>query len=319
MLTVQSSHKRTFSIHSRHPHIMISSYHTLAKDATAAAESLGVMMQKERQMFSGCGYLDHSSSSSEASSVKKSERMEVVDWCYSVVDIFQYDRETVSIAMQMVDRFLSKPNRTTHIILHDRMQFQLLAVSALYIAIKINGKDVLDSGLLSELVGGLYTVNEIESMELSILDGLSWRICAPTSLQIAYHVLSLFLPYLQLEEPKVIFVLDAVRFQIEMSVRDHYLATQLPSTVAMAAIANAFDQVDHHKYQAIIHAILLSINKDMGFVEHLFATKHILQRMVNGSDSFHEITCGPEMPEDIETSPCSKNQKSLSSVHLKML
>ena len=80
---------------------------------------------------------------------------------------------------------------------------------------------------------GDYSIHDIEDMELSILQSLSWRIYAPTSIQIAHSILSLILPHhINLRESTWGFILDEVRYQTEHSVRDYYLCIQRPSTVA---------------------------------------------------------------------------------------
>jgi hypothetical protein len=87
---------------------------------------------------------DHSSQKLTAE-----DRAQIVDWCYSLIDLCQLARSNVVMAMSIADRFMSNPNRllvsqfTPYLfspqeIMYDRTMFQLLVVSALYIAIKIN-------------------------------------------------------------------------------------------------------------------------------------------------------------------------------------
>ncbi len=85
-------------------------------------------------------------------------------------------------------------------------------------------------------------MGEIMATELSILSALSWRINAPTSLQIAHHMLSLLSHVLDSSQATWKCILDDVRIQTEDAVKDHFFASQLPSTIAMAAISNALDR-----------------------------------------------------------------------------
>ena len=143
------------------------------------------------------------------------DRAQIVGWCYGVVDVLQLSRVNVAVAMSLADRFMSiHPNQqqpfsssttgTTSSgggviprifrpqeIMYDRTMFQLLAVSALYIAIKINKKAIYSSEMFAEATHGMYTREEIEAMERAILECLSWRITTPTALEIGYTILEL--------------------------------------------------------------------------------------------------------------------------------
>jgi hypothetical protein len=188
--------------------------------------------------------------------VTEDDRKKIVDWCYSLVDLCQLSRESVAMAMNIVDRFMSKPSQP-HVgngispsfshqeILHDRNMYQLLAVSALYIAIKMNERVVLSSDRLSAVCRGIYTRESIEAMERTILSCLSWRVSAPTALQVGSIIFELMIAEAQ---EAIGSVMDAERFesiqeeltyQTEIAVRDYLLAVQRPSTVAFMAILNS--------------------------------------------------------------------------------
>jgi len=272
----------------------------LSEDNATVAQSLSIMMKKEQTIYTSCDYLhspDPSSSQSSSSPdgmptrVTPSDRMMIVDWCYSVINKVQLNRETVALAMEMVDRFLSKPSSilSASRALHDRRQYQLIVVTALYIAVKtLEPTHVMNSQLFSDVSQGMYSVQDIERMELNILQGLEWRVCAPTSIQMAYHILSLILPHANtMDDATRAFVLDEVRFQTEFAVRDYYFAMQRPSTVAMAAIFNALDQVDDSRTrrdcQAVL-SVLLSSNGEFACHEDLLAAKNRLYCLVEDND-----------------------------------
>ena len=63
--------------------------------------------------------------------------------------------------------------------MHDRTMFQLLAVSALYIAIKINEQVIFSVEQCAEATHGMYTAEVIEAMERAILECLSWKVSGP--------------------------------------------------------------------------------------------------------------------------------------------
>jgi hypothetical protein len=207
--------------------------------------------------------------------VTSDDRTKIVDWCYSVIDLCQLDRENVAIAMSIVDRFMSNPCRLFSIgirphfshreILYDRNMYQLLAVSALYIAIKINGQVIFSAEKLAAISRGIYSVENIEAMERTILDCLSWRVCAPTVFQVGYAILELMLSQVKEENVTVMeaarweSIREELAFQTENSVRDYQLAIQFPSTVAFIAILNAIENVHNvndGEYDILLKALL---------------------------------------------------------------
>ena len=134
--------------------------------------------------------------------------------------------------------------------MYDRTMFQLLAVSALYIAIKINKKAIYSSEMFAEATHGMYTREEIEAMERAILECLSWRITTPTALEIGYTILELIT-----HQVRVVSGVNNVRWpeesiredvasQIEEVVRDYQLAIQRTSIIATAALSNAIEIQD---------------------------------------------------------------------------
>ena len=152
---------------------MQSIYDSLSQDTTVVFDSLFAMIQKEQTTYRSCDYLLSSPacSSSGDTLITKTNRMQIVDWCFDIVDRLKLERETVMMAMEMVDRFLSKSSvsSTTNHFLYDRDQFQLLALTSLYITIKTNENMQASFGsvFFSSSSRGIYSVEEIENMERS--------------------------------------------------------------------------------------------------------------------------------------------------------
>lgn len=121
------------------------------------SEILSALLQKERTIYyskMNCDYLLDICQEQQAVSIEKvapptssmaineADRTKLVDWCYRVIDLFQLEREVVAMAMDLVDRFLSKSNTCdlAYKVMHDRVQFQLLTMTALYIAIRVTNE-----------------------------------------------------------------------------------------------------------------------------------------------------------------------------------
>jgi hypothetical protein len=203
------------------------------------ASIFAVMIAKESSVYHCKDYL--SSSSFE---VTADDRKKLVDWCFCAVDVCSFQPETVVIAINLLDRYLSIPSEFGSECLQDRREFQLLALSCLYIAIKTNERIAFSSQMVSELSHGGYTVEEIEHTEKIILCGLSWRVNGPTSLQMALHILSLMGIDKLVSKQSLICVINEVAYQTERATQDYYNSIQRPSTVALMILIKAFQQLD---------------------------------------------------------------------------
>ena len=258
------------------------------KAATVAADSLSAMIQKELTAYSSpCqGYLDPS----DPTMITAADRKMVVDWCYGIVDHFNLSRQSVAMAMEMVDRFLDMPSFSTDAAraadgsLHSQGKFQLLAIAALYSSIKVNENHVMSSDLFADNCGGLYTKEEIEGMEHILSGGslLRWNY-APTAYQVGHSILSMLVPYVNIPEAAWAFLLDEMKYQTEHAVRDYYFSTQRTSTIALAAIFHAVEGIGSpEKRQEVLGALLVRVMLRFDF-DHsnvISAAKNRLQRLI---------------------------------------
>jgi len=219
----------------------------------AVANSLAVMIEKELSTYTCNGYLHPHES---PIIITADDRTKIVDWCYVLVDHCQFSREVVATAMDMVDRFLSMPSITTDTALRDPNYFQLLTITALYVAIKVNERVALSSDLLAELCRGVYTVEEIEDMERTLLNGLSWRCNAPIPSQVGRSILSIIFRYTNCSEVAWGFLVDEMKYLTELAVRDYYFTTLRASTIALATIFNAIGQIRGHEGQELLEAFM---------------------------------------------------------------
>ncbi len=223
-------------------------------------------MMEQEVAHSCCNYLYNDDSSNEAPDtciapichrITEDDRSKIVDWCYRIIDLCQLKKESVAMTMNIVDRFMSNPRRlpsigisqhfSHHDILHDRIKYQLLALSALYISIKVNEQVTLSSGKLAAMSRGVYSKENIEDMECTILECLSWRVCAPTAFQVGSVILELMIAKVQVADVSAMDVRrwesirEELSYQTELAIRDYQLSLQPPSTVAFMAIINAFE------------------------------------------------------------------------------
>lgn len=253
-------------------------FDVLYKDTFEASDALAIFLEKEQKIYRRCDYL----SSSSSCTVTVDDRLKIVDWMFSVIDSCQYKRDTVSIAVELLDRFLSKDTPLVRLILAERTQFQLLSMATLYIAIKTNEQVVFGSDFFAVMSRGDYTKQDIETMELAVLETLDWRISAPTAIQIAHHVLSPIVSQVSLSASTWAFVLDEVCFQSENALRDYTLAIQRSSTVAIAAIFNTLDQLDSTDRQSVLVALISILTESFVHPRELKAAKIRLLSVIKG-------------------------------------
>jgi hypothetical protein len=180
------------------------------------------------------------SSSSSTSQINKHWREKICEWAYQVVDHFDLNREVVSTAMSHLDRFLGVYHGTV-----DKNLFQLLAMTCLYLSIKLNEyKHLLIPGSKSsmdtilQLSRGFFTLKEMEKMEYEVLQRLRWHVHPPTAQLFVKH----FLFFLSFEEHELH---DLAQFMIELSVMDYFFVSYKPSEIAMAALLNSMDRLGH--------------------------------------------------------------------------
>lgn len=155
-----------------------------------------------------------------------------------MVDHFDLNREVVSTAMNHLDRYLGEYNGTV-----DKNHFQLLAMTCLYLSIKLNEyKHLLIPGSKSsmdtilQLSRGFFTLKEMENMEFEVLQRLQWYVHPPSAQLFVKH----FLFIISVEEQELH---DLAQFMIELSVMDYFFVSYKPSEIAIAALLNAMDRL----------------------------------------------------------------------------
>jgi len=191
-------------------------------------------------------------------------RKKICQWSFKVIDHFKIDREVVSGAMNILDRYLAKEanclGRDDMIICEDQAclqiidcrTFQLTAMTSLYLSIKLSDNNEgqysssrnlrLDSFV--ELSRGQFCADEITKMERTILYVLQWEVFPPTPMTAVSYLLFLMpshdnLPYTCHQSyTLVLHVLhELARYLTELSVCHGSICTvHTSSQIAYASI-----------------------------------------------------------------------------------
>ena len=120
--------------------------------------------------------------------------------------------------------------------------FQLAAMTALYLAIKLYEPETLQSLQISSLIElghGYFHADHIEVMEVAMLQALTWRVRPPTPYAFCRELMQLVSSDITPRARKEIA--EMAKFLTELSVCNYYFVTRKPSSIALASIINAFE------------------------------------------------------------------------------
>jgi len=178
------------------------------------------------------------SSSNAPGRINECWREKICEWAYQVIDHFDFNREVVAVSLSYLDRFLCVRQVNKKI-------FQLAAMTSLYMAIKLYEPSTLKMSSFIELSRGYFTIEHIIAMEETLLRDLSWYMHPPTALSFVKYQLALFdLCKIDCCPSTKHDIGELARFLCELSVCDYYFVTKKPSSVAVAALLTAMDNID---------------------------------------------------------------------------
>ena len=142
--------------------------------------------------------------------------------------------------MSYLDRYLcSRQGRSA---LANRKEYQLTAMTALYIAIKIHEPLEMETALLADLSRGCYEEMEFVHKEEELLQALKWRVGGPTALGFIQHYLALLPDTVHTAVAEAL--MEYARYQTELAISEHSLVDMSPSEIAYAALLNAMEGMD---------------------------------------------------------------------------
>ena len=225
-----------------------------------------------------------------------------------MVDHFDLNREVVSTAMSHLDRFLGVYNGVV-----DKNLFQLLAMTCLYLSIKLNEfKHLLIPGSKSsmdtilQLSRGFFTLKEMEKMEYEVLQRLRWHVHPPTAQLFVKH----FLFHLSVEEHELH---DLAQFMIELSVMDYFFVSYKPSEIAIAALLNSMERLGH-KNTSQINFPFNSQFLDIHSPEVLVCRERLslIYAQANEQGGPEDMEATPARPEVPEPSPLKRTISPVS-------
>jgi hypothetical protein len=177
--------------------------------------------------------------------VSPSERKELLYWAYKIVDICGMERRVAIMSVSYLDRFLADNiSRCAHA-LSSRRNYQLCFTACLVIALKnCAGINVESDFVTNVLCHGLYQESDILEMEMTVLQGLSWRLNGPTAIDFVHAFLKLLTT--NQDDCKLKALAEAAEVQVQLAMVDFYVALQDPSSIACSSIILAMNSVGRY-------------------------------------------------------------------------
>jgi len=200
----------------------------------------------------GMSNISSNSTSRSTASLDVACRTRVCKWMFHIIDIMGLQHETAAIAISYLDRFMSiscahrhdkaKQKRSTTRC--NRREYQLVASTSLYIAIKIHEPFVLRPEVISSLTGGLVTPDNIIACEKIILTTLRWRMNGPTPHQFINYLLKLLPSSSTSTDQELVNKLcESSHSWIETAIKDYACIPLRSSTVALSALLNSLEDI----------------------------------------------------------------------------
>lgn len=288
-----------------------------AKDEQDILNCIATMLQQEEQYLCH-DYLESQVAAADQHPSKKEPidefcRSKMCEWIFHVIDSTRLQRETASIAMSYLDRFLCSSSQRATKARFDRKEYQLAAMTCFYIAVKIGEPFEMDASLMSRLSRGLHSAEEIASLEHDILIALRWKVNCPTPFQFVNYILEL-LPHSARSAAPVLY--EHSHFQTELAAGDYAFVPHIrQSTVAVASILNSLGGVeqDSHSFNECIQfvrEVSNAFNLDIDSELVNTVRGRLLESFAKSSG--YELPQGFAIPKQEVTADVKKNAFELS-------
>jgi hypothetical protein len=170
-------------------------------------------------------------------------RRAMFHWMVQVTDFFpDMKRETVAFAVDYLDRFLQTQTKDASQARINRKIFQLAAMTCFYTAVKIHEEAAISPKFLEDLSQKAYSVQDVETMEVRILNALQWRLNTPTAMTFLRLYLDL-IPPTMLKKSTRAKAAAIAQIQVEASVGEYRYVTGNNSSIAFGALMNALSDL----------------------------------------------------------------------------
>lgn len=187
-------------------------------------------------------------------------RQRIIEWMFGVVDTCGLRRDSVAIAAYYLDLCVERN------VIHSRQDFQLAAMTALQLAIKLYDSTVMKLDSMVKLGRGLFSEQDVIEMESKMLSALQWQVHPPTP--VCYLRQFLRVPP-RTVTPLTRYILGEVtRFIAEISVCIYNFVRYPPSVIAYAGMLIAMERIDEFELPAQQRQEIFDAMKQMAKLDH---------------------------------------------------
>jgi hypothetical protein len=169
-------------------------------------------------------------------------RLQCIHWAFAVVRSFDIDTETVAVAFNLLDRYIIHELGVSGAPAITREDFQLFAMTALYISVKtfIPYPRKLGVDAMVAMSRDFYAREDFVTTEQDMLGALGWRINTPT----VYSFSSQFLALMALETDQKKMVERICANLSERIVADPFFVPLQASLVGLACLSYALQATE---------------------------------------------------------------------------
>lgn len=209
--------------------------------------------------------------------IDENSRSKMVQWCYQTVDFFKLSRNSVSIGMSCLDRFLCTPQGQPFLM--NKTLYQLACITSLHLAIKVHEPVELGVSMLVQLCRGVYTSEQIIETEQTILEAIQWAVNPPSPKAFIQCFISMLPRSVGMETRRDL--LDLAVYQTELALAEYRTgARNLPSVVAFGSLVNAISFCPEINSR-ISSQYFRTLGKSTGCTRHMDSLDDVKNVMTN--------------------------------------
>jgi len=184
-----------------------------------------IMLHKELQCLAHCDYIENV----QKDGMRRIWRSKVINWLLEFEDEFGISQDTIAVAVNYLDRYLSQVSTKKSIL-------QLLAMGCIFIAGKLHETFPIGMNELRDLADGAYLESDIKLMELELLRVLRWQLNPVTPQAFMTNLVQ----YIEGAEVRRALMEDAVTF-LDVVLPEYEILKFKPSVQGTAALLCAFE------------------------------------------------------------------------------
>lgn len=151
----------------------------------------------------------------------------LVEWIFDFMREFRQSQETVHLAINLMDRYLS-------VKIVNKADLQRLAVTCCFTASKVTTGDAINLGEMVSLFAGKFRRDDIKRLELQVTEALGWHLNSVMPFGFVQWLLQLVPSGVNGENRQS--VQDATAMCLDLAALDHQFLAYSASSVAIASV-----------------------------------------------------------------------------------